>query len=55
MRRFTRLTNAFSKKIENHCHAIALYFVYYNFCKNSYLIKRNICNAGRINKKSNEY
>ena len=33
MRRFTRLTNAFSKKLENHCHALALYFVYYNFCK----------------------
>lgn len=33
MRRFTRLTNAFSKKIENHCYAIALHFVYYNFCK----------------------
>lgn len=33
MRRFTRLTNGFSKKIENHCHAIALHFVYYNFCK----------------------
>jgi len=33
MRRFTRLTNAFSKKIENHCHAVALHFVYYNFCK----------------------
>ena len=33
MRRFTRLTNAFSKKIENHCHSLALYFVYYNFCK----------------------
>jgi IS1 family transposase len=31
MRRFTRLTNGFSKKIENHCHAIALYFMYYNF------------------------
>lgn len=33
MRRFTRLTNGFSKKVENHCHAIALHFVYYNFCK----------------------
>ena len=33
MRRFTRLTNAFSKKLENHCYAIALHFVYYNFVK----------------------
>lgn len=32
-RRFTRLTNAFSKKIENHVHAIALYAMHYNFCK----------------------
>ena len=33
MRRFTRLTNAFSKKIENHIHCCALYFLYYNFCR----------------------
>lgn len=33
MRRFTRLTNAFSKKIENHRLAVALYFVHYNFCR----------------------
>lgn len=33
MRRFTRLTNGFSKKIENHGYAIALHFVYYNFAK----------------------
>lgn len=33
MRRFMLLTNAFSKKIENHCHAVALHFVYYNFVK----------------------
>lgn len=33
MRRFTRLTNGFSKKIENHMHAIALHYMYYNFCR----------------------
>jgi hypothetical protein len=33
IRRFTRLTNAFSKKLANHCHAIALHFVYYNFVR----------------------
>lgn len=33
MRRFTRLTNAFSKKIDNHIHALALYFVFHNFCR----------------------
>ena len=34
MRRFTRLTNAFSKKFENHCHALALYFFWYNWVRN---------------------
>lgn len=33
MRRFTRKTNAFSKKMDNHCYAIALNFVYYNFVR----------------------
>jgi hypothetical protein len=33
MRRFTRLTNAFSKKLENHMHAISFYFMVYNFVK----------------------
>ena len=33
MRRFTRLTNGFSKKLENHVHALALYFVFYNFTR----------------------
>ena len=32
-RRFTRLTNAFNKKIENHCHSVALHYMYYNFCR----------------------
>jgi hypothetical protein len=33
MRRFTRLTNAFSKKLENHIAALAVYFMYYNFVR----------------------
>ena len=33
IRRFTRLTNAFSKKVENHAAAVALWFMYYNFCR----------------------
>jgi IS1 family transposase len=33
IRRFTRLTNAFSKKVENHAAAVALWFAYYNFCR----------------------
>lgn len=33
MRRFTRLTNGFSKKLENHEHAIALHYMHYNFCR----------------------
>ncbi len=39
MRRLTRLTNAFSKKINNHCHVLALYFVFYNFVK----IHKSLC------------
>ena len=33
MRRFTRLTNGFSKKIDNHFWAIALHYMHYNFCR----------------------
>lgn len=39
MRRFTRLTNAFSKKIENHMHAISFYFMVYNFVKKHSTVK----------------
>jgi IS1 family transposase len=33
MRRFTRLTNGFSKKLANHAYQVALYFMHYNFCR----------------------
>jgi hypothetical protein len=33
MRRFTRLTNGHSKKVENHGHATAMFFMYYNYCR----------------------
>jgi hypothetical protein len=33
MRRFTRLTNAFSKKLENLEHVVALHYMHYNFCR----------------------
>jgi hypothetical protein len=39
MRRFTRLTNAFSKKAQNHQRALALHFMYYNFVKRHSSVK----------------
>jgi len=33
MRRFTRLTNAFSKKVENHALSVALHYMHYNICR----------------------
>ena len=33
MRRFTRLTNGFSKKVENHAYAVAIHYMHYNFCR----------------------
>jgi len=42
IRRLTRLTNGFSKKLENHGHALALHYMYYNFCrKHETLTKAN--------------
>ena len=32
-RRFTRLTNGFSKKLENHAYSVALFVMFYNFCR----------------------
>jgi len=40
MRRFTRLTNAFSKKAENHAYSVALHFMYYNFCRQHASLKK---------------
>ncbi len=41
MRRFTRLTNAFSKKVEFHLYAVALHFTYYNYCRAHQTLTRN--------------
>ncbi len=45
MRRFTRLTNAFSKKIENHAHAISLHFMHYNFARPHKTLGKNVTPA----------
>ena len=39
MRRFTRLTNAHSKKFQNHCHMVALYTAWYNFVRINSAVK----------------
>ena len=50
MRRFTRLTNAFSKKAENHVHALALYFTFYNFVRQHNKIRCSPAKAAGLSK-----
>lgn len=47
-RRFTRLTNAFSKKVENHCHMFALTIMNYNFCRKHTSIKTTPAQAAGV-------
>ena len=50
-RRMTRLTNAFSKKLDNHRHAMALHFLYYNFVKVHQTLKISPAMAAGITKR----
>jgi IS1 family transposase len=50
-RRMTRLTNAFSKKIENHAHAMALHFLYYNFVRVHQTLKVSPAMAAGVTKR----
>ena len=47
-RRFTRLTNGFSKKLENHCHMLAVQFMSYNFCRKHMTLKKTPAQAAGI-------
>ena len=47
MRRFTRFTSAFSKKLENHMHMVALYTVWYNYVKQHKSLKGRFARDGR--------
>ena len=50
-RRFTRLTNAFSKKIENHAHAVALHMMYNNFVRIHQTVKTTPAMAAGVTKR----
>ncbi|HEX4158676.1 MAG TPA: hypothetical protein VHY79_09380 [Rhizomicrobium sp.] len=47
-RRFTRLTNAFSKKVEAHADSLAIYFFHYNFCRNHKTLGMTPAQAARL-------
>ena len=51
MRRFTRLTSSFSKKAENHAHALALYFTFYNFVRQLKTLRCSPALASGLSKK----
>ena len=51
MRRFTRLTNGFSKKVENHAAAVALYFMYYNFARIHQTLRTSPAQAAGVTEK----
>jgi hypothetical protein len=51
MRRFTRLTNAFSKKVENHEHAVALHYMVYNFARRHQSLRVTPAMAAGVDRK----
>jgi hypothetical protein len=50
IRRFTRLTNAFSKKVENHVYGLAIYFMYYNYVRIHQTLRTSPAMAAGVSK-----